>query len=117
MVSAPPSEHAVAEISSAWKFAGVLLIAWDALRLCVLLQVKLVGKERLVLDLSCRKRNGQYYVVTDRWQRFSELAVDQRTLNDLGRRPESMRTWPLILLAGIHPFSPCEQVAAQLSNC
>ncbi|EIE20230.1 phosphoribosylformimino-5-aminoimidazole carboxamide ribonucleotide isomerase [Coccomyxa subellipsoidea C-169] len=45
--------------------------------------VKLVGKERLVLDLSCRKRDGQYYVVTDRWQRFSELAVDQRTLNDL----------------------------------
>ena len=32
-----------------------------------------VGKQRLVLDLSCRKRDGQYYVVTDRWQRFSSL--------------------------------------------
>lgn len=25
-----------------------------------------VGKERLVLDLSCRKRDGVYYIVTDR---------------------------------------------------
>ncbi len=28
--------------------------------------MKLVGKQRLVLDLSCRQRDGQYYVVTDR---------------------------------------------------
>jgi hypothetical protein len=40
-------------------------------------QVKLVGKQRLVLDLSCRQRDGQYYVVTDRWQRFSELALSE----------------------------------------
>ena len=40
------------------------------------LQVKLVGKQRLVLDLSCRKKeDGQYYVVTDRWQKFSSLAL------------------------------------------
>lgn len=39
-------------------------------------QVKLVGKQRLVLDLSCRKKDdGQYYVVTDRWQKFSSLAL------------------------------------------
>jgi phosphoribosylformimino-5-aminoimidazole carboxamide ribotide isomerase len=37
--------------------------------------VKLVGRERLVLDLSCRKRDGKYYVVTDRWQQFSDLEV------------------------------------------
>lgn len=38
--------------------------------------VDLVGKERLVLDLSCRKKDdGKYYVVTDRWQRWSELAL------------------------------------------
>jgi phosphoribosylformimino-5-aminoimidazole carboxamide ribotide isomerase len=54
----------------------------------VLLQVNLVGKERLVLDLSCRKRDGQYYVVTDRWQRFSELVVNQQTLDDLGTGPQ-----------------------------
>lgn len=39
-------------------------------------QVRKVGRDRLVLDLSCRKKeDGQYYVVTDRWQRFSDLAV------------------------------------------
>jgi phosphoribosylformimino-5-aminoimidazole carboxamide ribotide isomerase len=47
-------------------------------------QVGLVGRERLVLDLSCRKREGRYWVVTDRWQRFSELEVSERTLADLG---------------------------------
>ena len=45
----------------------------------------MVGRERLVLDLSCRRKaDGRYYVVTDRWQRFSELAVDESTLADLG---------------------------------
>ena len=48
-------------------------------------QVKQVGKQRLVLDLSCRKRDGKYYVVTDRWQRFSELVVDAGTLSSLGK--------------------------------
>ena len=43
-----------------------------------------MGKQRLVLDLSCRKRDGKYYVVTDRWQRFSELVVDAKTLSSLG---------------------------------
>ena len=35
-------------------------------------QVKLVGRQRLVLDLSCRWRDGSYWIVTDRWQRFTE---------------------------------------------
>ena len=39
-----------------------------------------VGRERLVLDLSCRKRGQDYYVVTDRWQRFTEMAVNEKTL-------------------------------------
>jgi phosphoribosylformimino-5-aminoimidazole carboxamide ribotide isomerase len=39
-----------------------------------------VGKERLVLDLSCRKRAGQYWVVTDRWRKFSELPVTNTML-------------------------------------
>lgn len=38
--------------------------------------VSLVGKDHLVLDLSCRRRDdGKYYVVTDRWQRWSELSL------------------------------------------
>ena len=47
------------------------------------LQVKLVGKEHLVLDLSCRKRGDHYYVVTDRWQKFSSLEVNKSTLASL----------------------------------
>lgn len=42
-----------------------------------------VGKERLVLDLSCRKRGEKYYVVTDRWQNFTDEAVDFDTLDRL----------------------------------
>lgn len=34
-----------------------------------------VGRERLVLDLSCRRRGGSYWVVTDRFQRFTQLVL------------------------------------------
>ncbi|MBR1628206.1 MAG: phosphoribosylformimino-5-aminoimidazole carboxamide ribotide isomerase, partial [Lachnospiraceae bacterium] len=37
---------------------------------------KAVGQEHIVLDLSCKKKNGHYYVVTDRWSRFSREKVD-----------------------------------------
>lgn len=42
-----------------------------------------VGRERLVLDLSCRRRDGQYYIVTDRWQNFTETIVCEETLDML----------------------------------
>lgn len=42
-----------------------------------------VGADRLVLDLSCRKRNGKYYVVTDRWQRFTDEEVNNKLLGRL----------------------------------
>lgn len=42
-----------------------------------------VGKEHLVLDLSCRKRDGRYYIVTDRWQKFTEVSVTETLLNEL----------------------------------
>jgi phosphoribosylformimino-5-aminoimidazole carboxamide ribotide isomerase len=42
--------------------------------------VKIVGKPRLVLDLSCRKCGENYFVVTDRWQKFTELIVNEETL-------------------------------------
>jgi len=49
---------------------------------------RVVGRERLVLDLSCRVRpgenddanGGKYYVVTDRWQKFTSLEVDEASL-------------------------------------
>jgi phosphoribosylformimino-5-aminoimidazole carboxamide ribotide isomerase len=42
--------------------------------------VKTTGKNKLVLDLSCRKRGENYFVVTDRWQKFTELVVNEETL-------------------------------------
>ncbi len=45
----------------------------------------LVGKDHLVLDLSCRKRNGRYFVVTDRWQNLTEVEVNAETLESLSR--------------------------------
>ena len=42
-----------------------------------------VGKEKLVLDLSCRKKDGKYYVVTDRWQNFTNEVVDFDILDKL----------------------------------
>ncbi|XP_006654371.1 1-(5-phosphoribosyl)-5-[(5-phosphoribosylamino)methylideneamino] imidazole-4-carboxamide isomerase, chloroplastic isoform X1 [Oryza brachyantha] len=45
--------------------------------------VNLVGKHRLVLDLSCRKKDGRYAIVTDRWQKFSDVFVDEPTLKHL----------------------------------
>jgi phosphoribosylformimino-5-aminoimidazole carboxamide ribotide isomerase len=39
-----------------------------------------IGRDKLVLDLSCRKRGEHYFVVTDRWQKFTELEVNAETL-------------------------------------
>ncbi len=42
-----------------------------------------VGKQRLVLDLSCRRQGDVYRVVTDRWQKFTSLAIGPETLAHL----------------------------------
>ncbi len=42
-----------------------------------------VGRRHLVLDLSCRLRDGSYYVVTDRWQKFTSLKVNGKVLEEL----------------------------------
>lgn len=42
-----------------------------------------VGKNRLVLDLSCRKKDEQYYIVTDRWQKYTEITVTEELLHKL----------------------------------
>lgn len=44
---------------------------------------KSVGKEHLVLDLSCRKREGEYFIVTDRWQKFTDERVSVGLLEEL----------------------------------
>ena len=48
--------------------------------------LKITGKERLVLDLSCRRTpEGKYFVVTDRWRKFTELEVSSATLDMLAQ--------------------------------
>lgn len=42
-----------------------------------------VGSSRLVLDLSCRKKDGCYYIVTDRWQKFTDETVTTELLDKL----------------------------------
>src|ERR1019366_5540441 len=46
--------------------------------------VEAIGKEHLVLDLSCRQRGDDYFVVTDRWQKFTELTLSAGLLHNLG---------------------------------
>lgn len=42
-----------------------------------------VGKEHIVLDLSCRKKGDGYYVVTDRWQEFTDMRLTEEVLTEL----------------------------------
>ena len=45
--------------------------------------VERVGREHIVLDLSCRKKNGDYYIVTDRWQNYTRVQLNARTMEKL----------------------------------
>lgn len=42
---------------------------------------KTVGKEHLVLDLSCRKKEDQYWIVTNRWQNFTQVALTTENID------------------------------------
>ncbi len=57
-------------IVTSWVFRGGK-VDWDRLK-----QLSDgIGKNRLVIDLSCRKRGGDYFIVTDRWQKFTEVTL------------------------------------------
>lgn len=48
--------------------------------------VKAVGKEKIVLDLSCKAaEDGKYYVVTDRWQKMTNVELCKETLDELSQ--------------------------------
>lgn len=51
-------------------------IDWDRLKELT----AIVSRKRLVLDLSCRRKNGDYYIVTDRWQRYTNEIICSDTL-------------------------------------
>lgn len=39
------------------------------------------GRDKLVIDLSCRRRGGEYYIATDRWQKFTDVKLEPSTLD------------------------------------
>ena len=45
--------------------------------------VSATGKDRLILDLSCRRKGDDFFVATDRWQNISNVRVDSLLLNEL----------------------------------
>lgn len=47
--------------------------------------VRAVSKEHLVLDLSCRKKNECYYIVTDRWQKYTDVVLDEINIRELSK--------------------------------
>lgn len=55
------------------------LIQYDRLRELV----QKVGRRNLVLDLSVRKKDGHYYIVTDRWQKYTNVELTERTMEEL----------------------------------
>jgi phosphoribosylformimino-5-aminoimidazole carboxamide ribotide isomerase len=68
-------------IVTSWVFRDGRL-EWDRLRELV----TRIGQEQLVLDLSCRKRGDDYFVVTDRWQKFTDLALSADTFAQLAEQ-------------------------------
>ena len=54
-------------------------IDYDRLKLLV----KKVGKEHIVLDLSCKKFENEYRIVTDRWQKMTDTCVTPALLDEL----------------------------------
>ncbi len=42
-----------------------------------------VGKERLVIDLSCKQKDGSWYVVTNQWKTFSDFELTPANILEL----------------------------------
>ena len=54
-------------------------IRWECMeRLC-----DTAGKEHVVIDLSCRRKDDGYYIVTNRWQTFTSVKLTSDTLREI----------------------------------
>lgn len=94
-----------------------------------------VGKERLVLDVSCKKSENGYLVVTDRWQKCTKELVTEELLDNLAAYCDEflihavdvegkangieqelvtlMGKWdglPITYAGGVHSFDDLEQI-------
>ena len=75
-----------------------------------------VGRDRLVLDLSCRKSGDSYYIVTDHWTKFTNVELTHETLRELAGNcseflihavdAEGLRRGPELALVDILAESP-----------
>lgn len=45
--------------------------------------VKKTGRQHLVLDLSVRRKDDRYLIVTDRWQKYTQVELTERVLDEL----------------------------------
>ncbi len=78
--------------------------------------VEAVGRDRLVLDLSCRKSGDSYYIVTDHWQKFTDVCLTEETLDQLAGScseflvhavdVEGLRRGPELELVDLLSFAP-----------
>ncbi len=44
-----------------------------------------VGREHLVLDLSCSRKNGQFFIMTDRWQNYTDTPLTASLMEELSQ--------------------------------
>ncbi|MBD2846085.1 phosphoribosylformimino-5-aminoimidazole carboxamide ribotide isomerase [Paenibacillus sp. IB182496] len=65
-------------IVTSYLFEGGDLNMANLLRL-----VEAVGRERLVIDLSCREQEGAWHVMTDGWKTFTPFRVDAASVREL----------------------------------
>ncbi|MDH4320248.1 MAG: phosphoribosylformimino-5-aminoimidazole carboxamide ribotide isomerase [Desulfobulbaceae bacterium] len=72
--------------------------------------VKAVGKNRLIIDLSCRKHGDDYFVVTDRWQKFTSLRVNEESLHFFARYCDEF------LIHAVDVEGKCNGIDAELTR-
>lgn len=56
-------------------------INWENLKKCV----DKIGKNQLILDLSCTCKNGEYLITTDRWQHHTHVSLSKSNLEKLSK--------------------------------
>ncbi|KAL0309526.1 UNVERIFIED_CONTAM: 1-(5-phosphoribosyl)-5-[(5-phosphoribosylamino)methylideneamino] imidazole-4-carboxamide isomerase [Sesamum radiatum] len=78
-----------------------------------------VGRQRLVLDLSCRKKEDRYAVVTDRWQKFTDVYLDKKVLDFLANYADEFlvhgvdvegKKFPVTYAGGVTTMADLERI-------
>lgn len=62
------------------------VVAWDRVEE----MERAVGRKRLVLDVSCRRRDGEYIVSTDRWQKWTDVALGRESIAKLAQHCDEL---------------------------